>query len=78
MILKAHLRPLLEPLDKLDYNISEAQYADFQVNDPFAKAWCLGFYRGFWLVGGGGLGLEVLEVLYVGFSLVWDEVGLEG
>ncbi|CAK9016680.1 unnamed protein product [Durusdinium trenchii] len=38
VILKAHLRPLLEPLDKLDYNISEAQYADFQVNDPFAKA----------------------------------------
>lgn len=38
VILKAHLRPLLDPLDKLDYNISEAQYADFQVNDPFAKA----------------------------------------
>ncbi|CAJ1359243.1 unnamed protein product [Effrenium voratum] len=38
VILKAHLRPLLEPLDKLDYNISEAQYADYQVNDPFAKA----------------------------------------
>ncbi|CAE7684239.1 COG4 [Symbiodinium pilosum] len=37
-ILKIHLRPMLEPLDKLDYNISEAQYADFQVNDPFAKA----------------------------------------
>jgi len=37
-ILKLHLRPMLDPLDKLDYNISEAQYADFQVNDPFAKA----------------------------------------
>eukprot|EP00930_Biecheleria_cincta_P017318 TRINITY_DN13802_c0_g2_i2.p1 TRINITY_DN13802_c0_g2~~TRINITY_DN13802_c0_g2_i2.p1 ORF type:complete len:645 (-),score=163.80 TRINITY_DN13802_c0_g2_i2:75-2009(-) len=36
-ILKIHLRPMMEPLDKLDYNISEAQYADFQVNDPFAK-----------------------------------------
>lgn len=38
VLLKTHLRPLLDPLDKLDYNISEAQYADFQVNDPFAKA----------------------------------------
>eukprot|EP00440_Ansanella_granifera_P043347 gb/GFBE01046988.1/.p1 GENE.gb/GFBE01046988.1/~~gb/GFBE01046988.1/.p1 ORF type:complete len:759 (+),score=195.53 gb/GFBE01046988.1/:1-2277(+) len=37
-ILKMHLRPMLEPLDRLDYNISEAQYADYQVNDPFAKA----------------------------------------
>eukprot|EP00438_Fugacium_kawagutii_P014533 Skav232276 [mRNA] locus=scaffold882:194433:196313:- [translate_table: standard] len=38
VILKTHLRPLLDPLDKLDYNISELQYADYQVNDPFAKA----------------------------------------
>eukprot|EP00931_Biecheleriopsis_adriatica_P051872 TRINITY_DN30121_c0_g1_i1.p1 TRINITY_DN30121_c0_g1~~TRINITY_DN30121_c0_g1_i1.p1 ORF type:complete len:764 (+),score=218.72 TRINITY_DN30121_c0_g1_i1:55-2346(+) len=37
-ILKKHLRQTLEPLDTLDYNITEAQYADFQVNDPFAKA----------------------------------------
>jgi len=33
-----HLRPSLEPLGRLDYNIDEAQYSDFQVNDPFAKA----------------------------------------
>lgn len=33
-----HLKPSLAPLDKLDYDIAEAQYADFQVNDPFAKA----------------------------------------
>lgn len=33
-----HLRPSLEPLGRLDYNIDDVQYADFQVNDPFAKA----------------------------------------
>merc|ERR1719188_307244 len=33
-----HLRRSLEPLGRLDYNIDDAQYADFQVNDPFAKA----------------------------------------
>lgn len=33
-----HLKPSLAPLDKLDYNINEAAYADYQVNDPFAKA----------------------------------------
>lgn len=33
-----HLRPSLEPLGRLDYNIDEALYSDFQVNDPFAKA----------------------------------------
>ncbi|CAE8691685.1 unnamed protein product, partial [Polarella glacialis] len=37
-MLKIHLRPMLDPLNTLDYNISEAQYADCQVNDPFAKA----------------------------------------
>lgn len=36
-MLKPHLRPPLEPLNTIDYNINEAQYADFQVNDPFAK-----------------------------------------
>merc|ERR1712060_911780 len=29
---------MLDPLQYLDYNINEMQYADFQVNDPFAKA----------------------------------------
>merc|ERR1719188_2305582 len=33
-----HLRRSLEPLGRLDYNIDDAQYEDFQVNDPFAKA----------------------------------------
>lgn len=33
-----HLRPALDPLSKLDYNVDDSMYADFQVNDPFAKA----------------------------------------
>mmetsp|Transcript_63385 Transcript_63385/g.182461 ORF Transcript_63385/g.182461 Transcript_63385/m.182461 type:complete len:760 (+) Transcript_63385:54-2333(+) len=33
-----HLKPSLDPLGKLDYIIDEDRYADFQVNDPFAKA----------------------------------------
>jgi len=37
-MLKIHLTPMLEPLKSLDYKIDEAQYGDFQVNDPFAKA----------------------------------------
>eukprot|EP00929_Paragymnodinium_shiwhaense_P007701 TRINITY_DN111610_c0_g1_i1.p1 TRINITY_DN111610_c0_g1~~TRINITY_DN111610_c0_g1_i1.p1 ORF type:complete len:753 (-),score=261.59 TRINITY_DN111610_c0_g1_i1:71-2329(-) len=37
-MLKVHLSPMLLPLDTIDYEIGEAQYADFQVNDPFAKA----------------------------------------
>lgn len=37
-MLKVHLSPMLLPLDALDYEISEQQYADFQVNDPFVKA----------------------------------------
>merc|ERR1719171_2468924 len=28
---------MLQPLDALDYQIAESQYADFQVNDPFAR-----------------------------------------
>merc|ERR1719195_545813 len=36
-MLKVHLSPMLLPLNTLDYNIDEAQYADYQVNDPFAK-----------------------------------------
>ena len=31
MILKAHLRPLLDPLDKLDYNISEVHRDDVHI-----------------------------------------------
>lgn len=37
-MLKTTLQPMLKPLTTLDYNIDDAQYADFQVNDPFAKA----------------------------------------
>merc|ERR1711920_742690 len=37
-MLKVQLSPLLLPLDTIDYEIDENQYADFQVNDPFAKA----------------------------------------
>mmetsp|Transcript_22573 Transcript_22573/g.59618 ORF Transcript_22573/g.59618 Transcript_22573/m.59618 type:complete len:756 (+) Transcript_22573:50-2317(+) len=37
-MLQIHLKPMLEPLGTLDYNIGEVQYADFQVNDPYAKA----------------------------------------
>jgi hypothetical protein len=36
-LLKVHLSPMLVPLDSLDYDISEAQYADYQANDPFVK-----------------------------------------
>jgi hypothetical protein len=37
-MLKKHLQKTLVPLDTLDYCIDEAQYNDFQVNDPFAKS----------------------------------------
>merc|ERR1712060_979391 len=33
-----HYRLMLDSLGNLDYNIDEVQYEDFQVNDPFAKA----------------------------------------
>lgn len=36
-MLKVHLSPMLQPLDVLNYEINEVKYADFQVNDPFAK-----------------------------------------
>eukprot|EP00415_Alexandrium_ostenfeldii_P004001 UN4001 len=36
-MLKPHLRPPLDPLNTIHYTINEAQYSDFQVNDPFAK-----------------------------------------
>ncbi|CEM07052.1 unnamed protein product [Vitrella brassicaformis CCMP3155] len=36
-MLKVHLSPMLLPLDSLDFNISQTEYADFQVNDPFMK-----------------------------------------
>jgi hypothetical protein len=36
-MLKVHLSPMLSPLDSLNYQINETQYADCQVNDPFAK-----------------------------------------
>jgi len=32
-----HLQPMLDTLSSLDYDIDEAQYADCQVNDPFAR-----------------------------------------
>jgi len=37
-MLKVQLSPMLLPLDAIDYEINERQYADYQVNDPFAKA----------------------------------------
>merc|ERR1712159_4607 len=37
-MLKVHLSPMLAPLDSLDYVIDQAQYNDYQVNDPFVKA----------------------------------------
>jgi len=37
-MLKVQLSPTLLPLDSLNYEIDEGQYADYQVNDPFAKA----------------------------------------
>lgn len=37
-MLKVHLRTFLDPLNTLDYNIHEALHADYQVNDPFARA----------------------------------------
>lgn len=36
-MIKCHLSPMLQPLSSLDYEINEAQYQDFQVNDPFAR-----------------------------------------
>lgn len=36
-MLKVHLSKSIEPIDALNYQISEAQYSDYQVNDPFAK-----------------------------------------
>merc|ERR1712037_493107 len=38
LMIKGHLSPMLSPLETLDFQISESKYADFQVNDPFAKA----------------------------------------
>jgi len=37
-LLKKHLQRTLVPLDTLDYDIDEAQYNDYQVNDPFARS----------------------------------------
>lgn len=35
--LKVHLAPALEPLSNLDFNMSERDYQDYQVNDVFAQ-----------------------------------------
>jgi hypothetical protein len=34
---KVHLSKTIEPIDALNYQINESQYADYQVNDPFVK-----------------------------------------
>ncbi|KAF8822811.1 hypothetical protein IE077_002535 [Cardiosporidium cionae] len=36
-ILKVHIFPFLVPLQSMNHNISEEEYADYQINDPFVK-----------------------------------------
>lgn len=36
-MLRVHLTPLLQPLDDLSYTLSDQEFHDFQVNDPWCK-----------------------------------------